>query len=173
MEVGGGPLLYFLLADLALEAREALGCSVFSAQVGPSSALVTATVVAGRAKSIMPDWFRRRHGHRLDDEFLDQGEQYRGQDVTLRPGHSQLAAGKAGWEIETPLEIRGSPSQTRASSHMNIALVAVLSMLSLWPVLFIVNRYGAATAPQRPLILWAAMGAVALPITLHWLMAYR
>jgi len=56
---------------------------------------------------------------------------------------------------------------------MNIALAAVLSMLSLWSVLFIVNRYRAATAPQRPLILWAALGAIALPITLLWLMAYR
>lgn len=56
---------------------------------------------------------------------------------------------------------------------MNVALVVVLSILSLVSVLFTVRRYQTATAAQRPLILWAVLGAIAVPVTVLLLMVPR
>ncbi|HEU5069418.1 MAG TPA: hypothetical protein VFV96_03285 [Verrucomicrobiae bacterium] len=56
---------------------------------------------------------------------------------------------------------------------MTIALVAFLVIVSLLSVLFIIRRYQAATAVQRPQIIWAACGAVALAILVGVLIGLR
>jgi hypothetical protein len=56
---------------------------------------------------------------------------------------------------------------------MTIALVAFLVIVSLLSVLFIIRRYQAATAAQRPQIIWAACGAVALAILVGVLIGLR
>lgn len=65
------------------------------------------------------------------------------------------------------------PSSNPAHTNMTIALVAFLVIVSLLSVLFIIRRYQAATAVQRPQIIWAACGAVALAILVGVLIGLR
>lgn len=76
-------------------------------------------------------------------------------------------------KLQAPLEIRCIHHQTRTYSAMNIAFLTVLSLLSLWSVLFTINRYGTATPAQRPLICGAALAATAVPVALLMLKAHR
>lgn len=56
---------------------------------------------------------------------------------------------------------------------MNIALIVILTIVSLFSVLFLVRRYRAATPAQRPQILVAACGAVAVAAALLLLFIFR
>ncbi len=56
---------------------------------------------------------------------------------------------------------------------MNIALTLFLSVVSVFSVLFIVHRYRLATPEQRPKIIWAACGAVAVAAGMLLFMTVR
>jgi hypothetical protein len=66
-----------------------------------------------------------------------------------------------------------SPNPKAQHTNMTIALIALLSIVSLFSLLFIVQRYRTATPAQRPQIVWSACGAVAVAATVCFLIGFR
>jgi hypothetical protein len=54
-----------------------------------------------------------------------------------------------------------------------IASIAILFIVSLFSALFIFRRYQTATPEQRPQIVWAASGAVAVAAGAIFLFTFR
>jgi hypothetical protein len=56
---------------------------------------------------------------------------------------------------------------------MDFTLIAIFLIVSLFSGLFLISRYRKATPSQRPQIVWAAFGAIAVAATVYFLIGFR
>ncbi len=68
-------------------------------------------------------------------------------------------------------DLRKALNQTHLG--MNIAYMLIYSIISLCSILFIIRRYRMATPAQRPMLIAAACGAIALGAGILILLALR